>query len=329
MTLLSIFREIALWVYDKSGIEIPLDQLRFDAFTNPRGKISIQGKIAYRGPLLPRGSLPRIKLDLTTDEILVQPPVRLAIAHPYPDAHSVVERVLGYSHVEIFAEKNRALAERLRPRDLYDVVDLYRHAAGRPPAADVLAVLTAKCAFKGIAVPSFASIEQDDGRDELDADWANMLSHQLPALPASENFWIELPAFFSWLEGTSIPHDMAHIPLAASEDASWSPAQTISTWGMGVPLEHIRFAAINHLCVELDYQGSTRIVEPYSLRRTQDGHLILHALHFDTREHRSYRVDRITGVRNTKQQFIPVYAIEFALSSVFTPATVSPVNTAP
>ncbi|MEI7833827.1 MAG: nucleotidyl transferase AbiEii/AbiGii toxin family protein, partial [bacterium] len=129
-TLLSIFHEIALWVYEKSGIEIPLDQLRFDAFSNPRGHISVQGKLAYRGPLLPRGSLPRIKLDLTTDETLVQPPVRLAIAHPYPDAHSVVENVLGYSHVEIFAEKIRALAERLRPRDLYDVVNLYRHAAG-------------------------------------------------------------------------------------------------------------------------------------------------------------------------------------------------------
>jgi len=177
----------------------------------------------------------------------------------------------------------------------------------------VLTVLIAKCAFKGIAVPSFTSIEQDDGCDELDAEWANMLSHQLPALPASEHFWIELPAFFSWLEGTSTPYDIACIPIAANEDASWSPAQTISTWGMRVPLEHIRFAAINHLCVELDYQGSTRIVEPYSLRRTQDGQLLLHALHFDTREHHTYRVDHITGIRITKQPFTPVYAIEFAL----------------
>lgn len=140
-----------------------------------------------------------------------------------------------------------------------------------------------------------------------------MLSHQLPALTASEHFWIELPAVFAWLDGTTIPRDMAHISVADSEDASRSPSQTISTWGMGVPLEHIRFSAINHLCVEIDYQGSTHIVEPYSLRRTLEGYLLLHALSFDTREHRSYRVDRITGVQITKQQFTPVYAIEFAL----------------
>ncbi len=317
-TLLVIFREIALLVYERSGIEIPLDELRFDAYTNPRGHSSIQGKLSYRGPLLPRGSLPRIKLDLTNDEILVQPPVRLSIAHSYPDELSDGGRVLAYSHVEIFAEKIRALAERLRPRDLYDVVNLFRHAAGRPPAADVLNVLTAKCAFKGIAVPTFASLNRDEGRDELDADWGNMLAHQLPALPAPEHFWAELPELFSWLDGTSLPRDMPHIPVATNEDASWVPAQMISTWGMGVSFEYIRFAAINHLCIKLDYQGSTNIVEPYSLRRTHEGHLLLHTLRTDTRELHSYQVDRITDVQITKQQFTPVYAIEFALTSLIT-----------
>ncbi|MBH5396448.1 nucleotidyl transferase AbiEii/AbiGii toxin family protein [Bradyrhizobium sp. CNPSo 4010] len=36
--------------------------------------------------------------------------------------------VLAYDSVEAFAEKFRALAERTRPRDLYDVVNLYRNA---------------------------------------------------------------------------------------------------------------------------------------------------------------------------------------------------------
>ena len=30
-------------------------------------------------------------------------------------------------------------------------------------------------------------------------------------------------------------------------------------------LEIIRFAAANHLCVDLEYQGSVRRIEPYSL----------------------------------------------------------------
>jgi len=33
-------------------------------------------------------------------------------------------------------------------------------------------------------------------------------------------------------------------------------------------LEIIRFAAVNHLCVDLTYDGSVRRIEPYSLRQT-------------------------------------------------------------
>jgi hypothetical protein len=54
-----------------------------------------------------------------------------------------------------------------------------------------------------------------------------------------------------------------------------------------MPLETIRFAASNHLCVKLGYHGTQRIIEPYSLRRTQDGNLVLHAVRVDNREHRA------------------------------------------
>ena len=54
------------------------------------------------------------------------------------------------------------------------------------------------------------------------------------------------------------------------------------------------------LCIELDYRDedgrrSVRIIEPYSLRRTQAGHIVLHAVRADNQLHRSYRVDRIRG----------------------------------
>jgi len=44
--------------------------MRFDLHTNPRQKESIQGYFPYRGPVAPGGSLPRIKLDLTQDEVV-------------------------------------------------------------------------------------------------------------------------------------------------------------------------------------------------------------------------------------------------------------------
>jgi hypothetical protein len=77
------------------------------------------------------------------------------------------------------------------------VVNLFRHDEFRPDAAIVLGVLQKKCAFKRIAVPTFETIV--GAVDELIADWANMLGHQLPKLPPFESFWAVMPELFSWL----------------------------------------------------------------------------------------------------------------------------------
>lgn len=57
--LINAFKEIADWVYGATGIQISKDTIRFEVYTNPRGKISVQGRISYRGPLQPGGALPR------------------------------------------------------------------------------------------------------------------------------------------------------------------------------------------------------------------------------------------------------------------------------
>jgi hypothetical protein len=53
-----------------------------------------------------------------------------------------------------------------------------------------------------------------------------------------------------------------------------------------------------------------RRVEPYSLRYTQDGNLILFVVN-DYGQLRSYRVDRIAGIRPTTATFTPKFRIEF------------------
>ena len=76
--LVAVFREIGEWIYERTGIEIPEELQEFEVFKNPRGTVSCQGKLSYRGPIAPRsGGLPRIKLDLTLDELLVLPPAEL------------------------------------------------------------------------------------------------------------------------------------------------------------------------------------------------------------------------------------------------------------
>lgn len=311
------FSEIGEWIYDQTGIEVPADKQEFDVYQNPRGQVSCQGKISYKGPVSSTHALPRIKLDLTVDERVVLPPVRAQIFHPYSDAPEDGIEVLAYDYIEAFAEKFRALAERTRPRDLYDVVHLYRNTEARPEPQRFMEVLRAKCEFKGINVPRMADLEPH--RADLEAGWIHMLQHQLPALLPVVTFWDALPEIFDWLAG-AVPQPLAAMPMGADNALIRQRVVDLPTGGRGQSLiEMIRFAAANRLLVEIDYrdkQGnrSTRAIEAYSLRRSQAGDVLLMAVRADNGQPRSYLVESILGVKATQTPFAPRYPIELAPS---------------
>lgn len=322
--LQTTFAEIGARIYEQTGIELPLDFQRFEIYENPRGAQSCQGRIGYQGPVSPRGkNMPRIKLDLTADERIVLPPVLSPVFHPYTDAPEGGITVRSYAYEEAFGEKVRALAERARPRDLYDVINLFRNGEARPAASVLLDVLRQKCEFKGIAVPVLADLEQY--RTDLEGGWATMLDHQLPALPPVDAFWAALPEFFGWLAGSAAPAIPAAYVGAAGEELVRERTLRLPVSAIAQSyLEVIRFAAANRLCVELDYQGSTRRIEPYSLRRTRAGDIILHAHNIERDAHRSYRVDRIQGARVTARSFTPRFAVELMPSG---PVHIAPTAT--
>ena len=246
------------------------------------------------------------------NETVVHPPILREITHLFSDQLPEPGTVRTYSFEEIFAEKIRAMGDRCRPRDLYDVVNIFRRGDFRKHSHLVYEILIAKCDFKSIPVPTFELLETSPFRAELTSEWEHMLGHQLPELPPIGPFWEELEALLAWLEGMFVPEELTPIEVEVDEDPTWTPPPTIATWGLGVPVETIRFAAANHLCIELGYHGSRHIVEPYSLRRTQDGNLILHGIRTADRGHRRYRVDRMEFVRVTNQPFNPQHAIEFS-----------------
>lgn len=222
--------------------------------------------------------------------------------------------VLCYAFVEVFAEKLRALGQRTRPRDLYDIVNLYRRADLRGEHALVAEVLARKCAFKQVSVPSLEAISVPEKLADLRNDWRAMLAHQLPVLPAVDEFLDALAGVFSWLDGDDVAR-LESVPVGREQlETKWAAPATITRWPGGVPLEQIRFAGANHLLVELRYQGSTRIIEPYALRRSRVGNLLVYAIKAETGEVRAYRVDRIEGVRVTDQAFTPRYAIELSVA---------------
>jgi len=295
-------------VSQESGLDFAVAEPRFQ--TRPSGRM-VEGRIYYRGPRQTRTPA-SVKLDLSADEEVVRPPVLRSIAHPYPDLLPSPGSVRCYSFEEVFAEKLRAMGQRGRPRDLYDIVNLFRRSDLRLYASLIRDVLVEKCRVKGVEVPTFESVTAAPHCSELESEWENMLGHQLPALPPLEQFVAELADLFAWLHGEKEFEALPVIGRGADEDETWSPPPTAASWREGVPLEPVRFAATNHLCVALTYQGSVRVIEPYSLRRTHAGNLLLHALRADDRQHRSYRVDRVEHVEVTRQPFRPVYAIEFS-----------------
>jgi predicted nucleotidyltransferase component of viral defense system len=313
-----VFGEVGAWIYDETGIEVPANQQEFDIYRNPRGTISCQGKISYKGPVSSTHSLPRIRLDLTADERVVLPPVTAEIFHPYSDAPEEGIEVLAYDYVEAFAEKFRALCERARPRDLYDVVNLYRNAEARPEQQQFIEVLREKCAFKGIELPRLAGLERH--RPALEAGWVHMLDHQLPSLLPVNAFWDALPEIFDWLHGQVPAPVLAPMTMGANDALIRERIIGLPAGSRGQSfIEVIRFAAANRLLVEIDYrdkQGkrSTRSIEAYSLRRSQAGDVLLMAVRADSGQSRSYLVGNILGVSPTQTSFSPRFPIELTPS---------------
>lgn len=193
------FEQIAGWIYDQSGLEIPAEYIQFELYINPRGNVSAEGRISYKGPMQRRSNLPRIKLDLTADEKIVLAPEMRKIYHPYSDALCKNTMIQTYCIEEIFAEKLRALFDRLRPRDLYDVVHLHHDQRWQPDRNKLLTSLKLKCEYKNIEILTTTSILKKSEVSELKAEWDNMLSHQINKLLPFEDYWQKLPDILSWI----------------------------------------------------------------------------------------------------------------------------------
>ena len=207
---------------------------------------------------------------------MVLSPVQKQVSHPYSDCPEERLKVMTYTYEETFAEKIRALSERASPRDLYDVINLYRNDRASPNISALQKALKQKCEFKGIPVPTTDDILKH--KSKLKGAWHVMLAHQLPYLPPLDIFLQVLPDFFNWLEGEQSSEEKT--PYKFLEDETLVDEQTAM-----LPLnqknksyiELIRFASANRLCVNLKYKNSIYKIECYSLRKTKEDNFILYA----------------------------------------------------
>lgn len=195
--LTHIFENIVAWVESNSGII--LSKISFEEYVNPRGKLSVEGKIIYNGPMQRRGDAPKIKLDLTSDEVLVFKGEKRAIFHPYSDVNPQYFNVTSYSIEEIFSEKIRAMVQRLRPRDLFDVINLLEDNRWSPDRFQVLEALKKKSQFKNVPLPTLELLNSMQAKEDLVNEWEQMLSHQIYELPSYQYYWNKLPHLLEWL----------------------------------------------------------------------------------------------------------------------------------
>lgn len=185
-------REMVATVEGASGLDLSTREPMLKSRNHGR---AMEGRLYYLGPT---GSTKaaKLKLDVSGTEVVVRPTVTIPIHHGFPDTLPDPATVRAYCFEEVFAEKVRAMGERGRPRDLYDIVNIYRHQGLRRHPREIRAVLTEKCASKSIPVPTAASVLEASTFEELESEWENMLGHQLPTLPPLQNYLDEVESLF-------------------------------------------------------------------------------------------------------------------------------------
>ena len=81
------FAEVASWLDEICGLRLIVDDGSFRQRQNKRGKPTIEGRLGYLGPLgMP--TPPKVKLDLTADEVIVRRLESRPVLHPFSDALS-------------------------------------------------------------------------------------------------------------------------------------------------------------------------------------------------------------------------------------------------
>jgi predicted nucleotidyltransferase component of viral defense system len=187
-------------IYESFGIKVEVSDITITPFPDKEG-LFVQIRVPYQGPLLSSGSLPKIKLDLSQEEIMVDSPCFLPLIHHYSDKDKIASPVLCYSLYEIFAEKVRAYVERTRPRDIYDIVHLYNHFLGKRLSKEtLLKVLGQKFVHKNLEFPySLLSISQDN-LQEAKADWTSMLGNQIADLQPIAQYLDKVAEIIKWVK---------------------------------------------------------------------------------------------------------------------------------
>lgn len=323
---------IADFVYENSGINLRARELELKESINKNNHKTYIAKYTYLGPLnLPSRNQQRIKFDITDDEIIVDAYDMRDVFHMYSDASDPPAKIRCYSVNEILAEKTRAIFERQgRARDIYDIVNISRNFRDHIDTDIARKGLREKFSFKSLPEPSVDLIFSQLDLSQLKAAWQDQLGHQLEVLPPVESFFNDLrPALSWWIDAHPIETPLraishvkgeislprVHFPefeIGQARNINFRASASISA---SREIDHIRYAARNRLCIEIEYNGIKRLIEPYSLRQKNTGNLLLYAYELikadgSSNQIKAYKINEISNAEVKQQAFLPRYLIE-------------------
>ncbi|MCK4560791.1 MAG: nucleotidyl transferase AbiEii/AbiGii toxin family protein [Calditrichia bacterium] len=310
--LLRNFIEITDFLMEEVGLIFFKDRFKFKIIDKGNGNYSAQGKIHFNGPLRRKQGVATIKLDLTTDEILVLRSVKKKVHHPYTDEPSQGIYANCYAFEEVVAEKIRALAQRARPRDVYDVVHIFRNRQMINNPTLVYNVLQKKCNYKKIEIPTFQHIEEHEKLDELEPQWEFMLAHQLSYLPSFASFWNDLSPFFDWLTGQLSENKL--VSVSTKDEQIFHPGRVHYAYSANFLLQRIQFAAANRVCIKLRYKSKTRTVEPISFRTSSIGNRLFYGFEREANHAKAYSISKIQSIEITNIAYTEKYPVEISSS---------------
>lgn len=324
--------DIAEFVYENAGINLMTRDIEIKESINKNGRKTYIAKYTYLGPLnLPSRQQQRIKFDITDDEIIVDEYDLRDVFHLYSDVPMPSGKVRCYSVNEILAEKTRAIYERQgRARDIYDIVNISRNFREHINVNTARDGLRKKFAFKLLPEPSVDFILSQLDLSQLKAGWEDQLGHQLEVLPPAESFYNDLQSALSWWIDEQ--HDKPELDVVSQKEGEitlprvhFPEPAILQARRIGVGrnaniafsryIDQIRYAARNRLCIEIDYHGFKRLSEPYSLRQSGTGNVLLYVFELvkgsaRTNNIRAYKINEIRGAEVKQQAFTPRYRIE-------------------
>lgn len=319
-SIATTLQELAAATSDLSGIRFSPDQFTLKERRDKLGRPTFEGRAGYQGPLAVP-SWPRILFDITQHEPVILPTTTRRILHPYSDTLPEDAGVRTYAFEELLAEKARALFERTRPRDLYDVAFILDNLEEPLDGALVRSTFATKCHAKEFEPPTAAAIvEQVRSSEELRADWDDMLAHQLPYVAPVVGAIERLERALAWLAqeqpalivGTSVSLPTPAIVTGrVPAFATRSPQQSGVRRAYGSVFDILSFSGANRLLVGFDYSAKSRIVEPYSIRLAEStGNLNFYGWELATSQIKCFTISKMSRVRVLEETFAPRYHVE-------------------